>query len=120
VADGSQGYSYSSENLLTRVVTPSWTVDLNYDPLGRHTGYWSLGNRQNASDGDQLIYLKKNNAFLSRTVFGPGIDEPLYYIDNQGRRIWTAADERGSIVATANAGGTATWAGRYDERDRSK
>jgi RHS repeat-associated protein len=48
-------------------------------------------------------------------VFGPGIDEPLYHIDNLGRRTWLAADERGSIIATVPADGLVSWTNRYDE-----
>ncbi|MGA9581608.1 MAG: RHS repeat-associated core domain-containing protein, partial [Allosphingosinicella sp.] len=117
VSDGAQTYSYSSENRLTQVVNSTYNSTINYDPLGRYIGFspTTLTSRQDVSDGDQLIYLKKDNAFLSRTVFGPGIDEPLYQIDNLGRRTWFAADERGSIVAAAAADATVAWTNRYDE-----
>lgn len=117
VSDGTQSYSYSSENRLTHVVNPTYSATINYDPLGRYIGFspTTLTSRQDVSDGDQLIYLKKENAFLARTVFGPGIDEPLYQIDNLGRRTWFAADERGSIVAAVPADGNVSWTNRYDE-----
>ncbi len=58
---------------------------------------------------------------LRRTVFGPGVDEPLVWYEGAGTsdRRWLVADERGSIVAVTNAAGTATGSGfginAYDE-----
>ena len=117
VSDGTQTYSYSSENRLTHVVNSTYNATIHYDPLGRYIGFTptTATSRQDVSDGNQLIYLKKDNAFLARTVFGPGIDEPLYQIDNLGRRTWFAADERGSIVAAVPADGNVSWTNRYDE-----
>jgi RHS repeat-associated protein len=121
VSDGSESYSFSSENRLTHVVNSTYNAGINYDPLGRYTGYspTTLTSREVASDGEQIIYVKKSNIFLGRTVFGPGLDEPIYQSDSQGNGTWFAADERGSIIASTLADGSVPWTNRYDEYGNS-
>jgi RHS repeat-associated protein len=53
--------------------------------------------------------------FLLRTVYGPGENEPLYQLDNQGRRTWFSHDERGSTIAGADASGAAAGQQGYDD-----
>ena len=56
-----------------------------------------------------------SNALQQRTVFGPGVDEPIVQYDSAGTRSWLTADERGSIVALADDSGNVTAINSYDE-----
>jgi hypothetical protein len=49
-------------------------------------------------------------------VHGPSFDEPLVWLEGTGTsdRRFLAADERGSIIATANSSGTVTAKNTYD------
>jgi RHS repeat-associated protein len=116
-SDGTESYSFSSENRLTHVVNSTYNAGINYDPLGRYIGFspTTLTSREMAYDGEQSIYLKKSNVFLGRTVFGPGIDEQIAYGDTLAHRTWPVADERGSIIATTAEDGSVQGTNRYDE-----
>lgn len=110
-SSGADSYTYSSENLL--LSAPS-SVSLAYDPLLRL--YESSVGRRFAYDGGNIVAeYNTSNVIQARHVFGPGADEALVSYDASGNRSWLIADERGSIVAKADASGTAVAIRSYDE-----
>jgi RHS repeat-associated protein len=66
-----------------------------------------------------MLVTNLNGQFLVRFVHGPGESEPLYQLDNQGRRSWYHADERGSIVAISDSTGAVSGTNPYDEYGNS-
>jgi RHS repeat-associated protein len=69
-----------------------------------------------AYDGaDAIAEYNGSNVLQHRTVFGPGVDEPIVQYDASGNRSWLHADERGSIVATSDASGNMLSIDSYDE-----
>jgi RHS repeat-associated protein len=116
-AEGGRTFGYSSDNRLTSMTGGGRTYGFAYDPAGRLHEVTGTGiaSRGHAWDGNDAILTFSNGGFLVRTVYGPGENEPLYQLDNQGRRTWFAQDERGSIVAGADATGTASGTKAYDE-----
>jgi hypothetical protein len=54
---------------------------------------------------------------LSRTVHGPGEDDPLVWYEGVGLgdKRWYHADERGSMVGVSNASGVMVALNAYDE-----
>jgi YD repeat-containing protein len=73
----------------------------SYDAVGRlrEVTATGLAARSYAWDGNDAILTYQGGNFLLRTVYGPGEKEPLYQLDNQGRRVWFVQDERGSTIA---------------------
>ena len=107
-SEGGRTFGYSSENLLSNVAALSWTQTYGYDPLLRFAATTGGGlPRSHAYDGDDMLVTNLSGQFLTRFVHGPGESEPLYHLDNQGRRYWYHADERGSIVAASDSTGAA-------------
>jgi RHS repeat-associated protein len=92
-----------------------------YDPAGRlhEVTASGLASRSYAWDGNDAIVTYANGQFLARTVYGPGENEPLYQVDNQGRRTWFAHDERGSIVGSSDTAGHGGARKAYDEYGNS-
>jgi RHS repeat-associated protein len=115
-AEGGRVFSYSSENLLTGTVFGQWNMIFTYDPLMRYSGETGGGlPRSYAHDGNDRIVTNRDGQFLVRYVYGPSENEPLYQLDNQGRRTWLHADERGSIVAATDSTGAAAAPLAFDE-----
>lgn len=69
-------------------------------------------------DGDRLVAeYSATNQLKHRYVFGPDVDEPVVWYDvtsGSGVRRWLHADERGSVIATSNASGSAYAVSQYD------
>jgi len=113
---GTNTLSYSSENLLQ---SGPGGATLGYDPAMRL--YQTVGGSVTtrfAYDGVDLIgEYNASNALQRRYVHGPGADEPLVWYEGSGTtdRRWLHADERGSVIATSDATGTATTTNSYDE-----
>ena len=114
--DGTNSYTYSSENYL---LTGPGSSTFSYDPMGRL--YQSVGGgvtTRRAYDGQSLIAeYNASNALQRRYVYGPGVDTPILWYEGTGTadRRWLQADERGSIVALSNDAGTSIGINRYDE-----
>ncbi|MFZ5610095.1 MAG: RHS repeat-associated core domain-containing protein [Pseudomonadota bacterium] len=89
------------------------TLALAYDPLGRlyETAVGGGATTRFLYDGWDLVgeYDGSGN-LLRRYVHGPAVDEPLVWYEGAGTgdRRWYHVDERGSIIATTNASGTAS------------
>ncbi|HYD11551.1 MAG TPA: RHS repeat-associated core domain-containing protein [Allosphingosinicella sp.] len=112
-AIGGASYGYDSENRL--VSAPGAT--LTYDPLGR---LYSVSDGTNTRlflyDGLSLLgEYATNGAPLMFHGSGPGVDEPLIWLNYPAGEFGTShADERGSVVARVSLSTGATL-NRYDE-----
>lgn len=109
------GYSYSSENLLSS--GPSGTA-LSYDPMLRLYEVNQGVSTKFLYDGvDLLGEYNASGTLLKRYVHGPGMDEPLVWYEGSGTsdRRWLHADERGSIVAVSDSTGSVLATSSYDE-----
>jgi RHS repeat-associated protein len=117
-AIGGNAYTYLADN---RMRTALGGVDLLYDPLDRL--YVGTASTAFGYDGTALSFEVDSyyGNMLRRYVHGPGTDEPLVWYEGAGTsdRRWLHADERGSIVATSNASGTAIAYAAYDDYGRS-
>ncbi|HEX7115417.1 MAG TPA: RHS repeat-associated core domain-containing protein [Steroidobacter sp.] len=112
--DGLKAYGYDFDNRLTSV---SGGTVLAYDPLGRLHQIAGGATTRFLYDGDRVIAeMGGSGTVLRRYVHGPGLDEPLVWYEGAGTsdRRWLLADERGSVIAIANAAGTVTNVNRYD------
>ena len=116
-AAGGPAYRYTSRN---RLWEASGVTVLNADSLDR-LDYVSAEGVLLAHDGANLVsevnYNGSVGAIARRYVFGPGVDEPLVWYEGAGTndRRYLHADERGSIVAVTDNGGTALAINSYDE-----
>jgi len=120
-------FTYDSENRLVSGTGPDGPVALTYDPLGRLYSLTSGGTvRRFLYDGHTLIaeYGATGSQPLRRFVHGPGTDEPIAYFEGPEvgltSRTYPHQDERGSVVAVANADGTLAAANVYDEYGASQ
>ncbi|MGA7538936.1 MAG: RHS repeat-associated core domain-containing protein [Steroidobacteraceae bacterium] len=113
-SDGTNTYTYDVENRLLSASGPT-AVAFSYDPLGR------LYQTQVGSAVTQYLYAgthmiaeyngpAPSGTVLRRYAYGPGTDDPIVWYEGSGMttRNYLHADERGSIIATTDASGTAT------------
>ena len=115
-SDGTRTFTYDAEN---RLVAASGGVALAYDPLGRlfQTAGGSAGTTQFLYDGDELIAeYGTAGTLLRRYAHGLGNDDPVLWYEGAGlaARRSLFADHQGSIVAVADASGTALAINAYD------
>jgi RHS repeat-associated protein len=93
-----------------------------YDPLGRlyEVDGSDTGITRFLYDGNDLVAeYNSSGTLLRRYMFGPGADQPILWdegsaMDCSGTHVYQA-DERGSIIASANCSGNLTHVYRYDE-----
>jgi RHS repeat-associated protein len=128
-SDGTNTYTYSSENLLTHVVNPGGNYSTAsspvYDPLGRLQGTGSNYDGYQAELVEdlagQVVFEYATRSRTRRYVFGPEPDEVLvqyftYYPAPQyNSRTWYQSDERGSIASMTGDTGSGGTPNRYDE-----
>ena len=115
-SDGTNGFAYSSENLLTSLTVPPWgTAALSYDSLMR---FAESGGQRFLSFADELIAEYYQGGMVSRFVPGAGMDESAARLNGSGVRSWYYPDERGSTLAVAGDSGTASQIVAYDEYGR--
>jgi RHS repeat-associated protein len=116
VTNGTYGFTYSSENLLTSFTNSATgavqaSSTFAYDPLMRLAVINSSTDSFDASlayDGQEIVFEALSNGRTRRYVFGPGTDEPLtaYLTQSSGTfRNWYYADERGSIIGQTDDSG---------------
>lgn len=107
-SDGSWTFSYDGENRLV-TATGGGNVSLAYDAIGRLARITSGSSTTSfLYDGENLIgEYDGAGSLLRRTVFGPGEDEPAVTYEGSGR-YWLYSNEQRSIIARADATGTAT------------
>jgi len=116
--DGNASYAYDSQNQLSQV-SGSSSATLIHDPLGRLYYVGPTDATIYAYDGAAMIgeYRYSDSQLLRRYVHGPGVDEPILWYEGSGAtdRRWLHADERGSVAAVTDAGGTAIAVNTYDD-----
>jgi RHS repeat-associated protein len=119
-SDGTNSYSYDSENKLT---SAPGGVSLAYDPLGRLASVTASSATRKFlyAPGDSgvpqmLTEYDGSNNVLASYGYGPGPDEPVILLDAT-IPVWRTlhADERGSIIALSYGTATVTNVNRYDE-----
>ena len=117
-SDGTNGFTYTSENLLK---TGPGSATLGYDPLGRlyQTVGGGVTTRFQYDGSDLLAEYNSSNAVQRRYVHGPGVDNPIVWyegsaISNATRR-FLMADEKGSIVSVTDSVGATININAYDE-----
>ncbi len=106
---------YTSATGVEQTYSGANSASLSYDPLGRLQTETATGSAAAfLYDGSQLVgEYGVNGQILNRYVMGPGTDEPLTWYTGAGTssRAWYAADNAGSVIATADqdANSTATY-----------
>jgi RHS repeat-associated protein len=116
-SDGTATYSFDADNRLT---SASGGATFKYDATGRlyEANATGIATTRFLYDGARLIGEYNSSGTLQRRfVHGAGADEPLVWYEGSGTsdRRWLMADERGSVVATANASGGLLDINAYDE-----
>jgi len=104
-------YGYDASNRLTSATIAGTAYAFGYDPGGRL--YSSTGGRFQYVGVQLAGEYDSSGVLTTRHVPGPGLDQPVatYF---GGARVQQIADERGSVVGVADAGGAVT-INRYDE-----
>src|SRR5690606_9894111 len=118
-SEGGVSYSYDNENRLTRVVSPSHTADLEYDPKGRLVKYTVQGVATHlVYDGDNLILEIKQGAVTHRYVHTGNMGTPaVSYTGNTvgaGNRQFLHNNHQGSVIAATDNSGNASYINTYD------
>lgn len=118
-SEGGISYSYDNENRLTRVVSPSHTADLEYDPKGRLMKYTVQGVATHlVYDGDNLILEIKQGAVTHRYVHTGNMGTPaVSYTGNTvgaGNRQFLHNNHQGSVIAATDNSGNASYINTYD------
>jgi RHS repeat-associated protein len=118
-SDGTHTYVYDIENRLVSASGGGASATLDYDPLGR---LWRVSSGSNVTtflyDGDALVAeYNAAGAMIARYVHGAGADVPhVWYAGaTLTDRRFLHGDERGSIVAIADAAGNPIAINSYDE-----
>jgi RHS repeat-associated protein len=114
IDDGGQTYAYDFDN---RLVSASGGVSLAYDPANRLYQVAASSTTRFLYDGAAAIAeLDASGNVLRRYVHGPGVGEPVVWYEgaDASDRRWLIADERGSIIAVADAAGAVASVNTYD------
>lgn len=104
-------YGYDAANRLTSATIGGTGYAFDYDPHGRL--YSSAGGRFQYVGVELAGEYNSSGALTARHVPGPGLDRPVATYSG-GARVQQIADERGSVIGVADAGGAVT-INRYDE-----
>ena len=118
-SDGSTNYVYDAENRLVSA-SGAHNATLTYDPLGRlFEVSGPPGTTRFLYHGDALVAEYDGwGTMLRRYVHGPGTDEPAAVYAGAATafaaRDYHITDERGSIIALANANGSIEAINAYD------
>jgi RHS repeat-associated protein len=100
----SNRYVHDSENRLIS----ARNVALTHDALGRLVRMGNATGPHALYDGNELVVeFDAAGTAIRRHVHGPGVQEPIVTYEG-GTKSWLYADLQGSIVARADATGTAT------------
>ena len=114
-AQGTKAYEWDAENRLTRVLDSGTEIArFVYDGYGRRVQKITPSTtRSYVYDGPDILQ-ERVGASTTRTVHGPGIDQPLASIDPAGTVSYYLSDHLGSIVQETNAAGAVTLTRQYD------
>jgi len=115
-------YGYDAENRLIQVITPTDTVQYQYDGFGRRIARILNGTttRYIYDNEDILLELDVNDNIKARYTHGPGIDEPLSVKrDTNGDGVLDTTyyyhrDGLGSITTMTNSAGSVVQSYTYD------
>ncbi len=113
-SDSVNNYSYDAANRLTGVSGAT----LSYDPAGRLYQTVGAATTLFGYDGADLIGEYNSSGVLQRRyIHGPGVDEPLVWMENGATDIWRwlTTDQLGSVTAVTNGAGAAIGINSYDE-----
>ncbi len=115
-SDGTNGFTYSSENLLE---TGPNSTTLVYDPALRLYQMQSGANTTRfVYDGTNMIAeYNASNGLQRQFVFGPGFDQPTAWYEGTGtaQPRFFSSDLRGSIVSVTDYSGALLAIDSYDE-----
>jgi RHS repeat-associated protein len=108
--DGTNSFTYDTENHLLTTTMPGRTASYTYDPLGRRASKTVDGVRTSfLHDGDrEIAEFDGAGGLVRRYVFGPDLDEPLAAISSTGVRTFYHRDALGSVIALSDASGATT------------
>jgi RHS repeat-associated protein len=113
LGSGPQTFTYDSQKrLLTTSGSP--TTTFNYDPLGRLYEVAGSATTFFLYDGDQIVGEHNGSAFVRYYVPSDVEDRPVLWYEGGDRR-WLLDDERGSVIAAANASASVLFTNSYDE-----
>jgi RHS repeat-associated protein len=98
-------YMYDAENRLIQITKPSLTASYKYDALGRRIEKSVNGEiTRYVYDGVRILEeYNGSNVFLTRYVYGPGIDDPL--LMGRGFRQYYMKDGLGSTMEFTGTSG---------------
>ena len=117
-AQGTKTYEWDAENRLTRVLDSGTEIArFVYDGYGRRVQKITPATtRSYVHDGMDLLQerIGTSPTDITRTVPGPGIDQPLASVDAAGTVSYYLSDHLGSIVQQTNAAGAVTLTRQYD------
>ena len=118
-SENGTNYTYDSENRLTKVVSPSHTANLEYDPKGRLARYTVQGVATHLIyDGDNLILEIKHGSITNRYVHTGSMGTPA--VSYTGSTVGTAnrqflhKNHQGSVIAATDNSGNASYINTYD------
>lgn len=116
IASGTNGYAYSSENLLK---TGPSSISLDYDPNGRlYQIVQDTATTRFQYDGVDLVAeYNGSDTLLRRYVHGPGDDDPILWYEGTvlTSKRYLSKDERGSVIAVTDSAGSVLGLNKYDE-----
>lgn len=116
---GGNTYSYQPDNLLTKVVKPSSTINLVYDASKRLFSLQTptYTNRYVYDGSDMIAIRSASGSFKHRYVHGPGVDDPIvwYVGSGTGDKRYLTKNHQGSIVAGTGQSGNILFINAYDE-----
>ena len=115
-------YVYDANNKLIQIITPTNTIQYQYDPYGRRIARILNGatTRYIYDNEDILLELDQNGNIEARYTHGPGIDEPLSVTrDTNGdgtldTTYYYHTDGLGSITTLTNSAGSVVQSYTYD------
>jgi RHS repeat-associated protein len=115
IAQGTKTYEWDAADRLTRVLDDGIEIArFAYDGTGRRVQKVSGGmTRSYVHDGMDLLEERASSGTI-RTVYGPGIDQPLASVDGGGAVSYYLADHLGSIVQQTNASAAVMVTRQYD------
>ena len=108
--DGTDRFTYDTENRLLSATVPGVVATYTYDPLGRRQSKTVNGTSTTfLHDGTREIAdYDGSGALIRRYVYGQGTDEPVATITVAGARNYNHQDGLGSVVALSDDTGAVT------------
>lgn len=114
--DGTNVYTYDDENRLVTITTPTDTITLAYDALGRCISKSDVtGTTKYIYDGNRVVAeYDGSDAFQRRFVYGGKSDIPLAMVTAAGVSYYYTSDAIGSVTEITDSGNTIVERYAYD------